>query len=611
MCLLYPYLHRKAVSRCAQQEVRHDRLVRELKAQALKSNAALQGALDSALAQVRDLQKRLFSAKSEQSRPSESRSKAVTCRKRGQQRGMIGHARTIESHLNARHEDIVLQKAQCPKCGLAFKEFASTDDLEVLEIEVKAYRRVIHRHRYAPTCQCGCVSGIVTAPSPARLINRGKFGISVWVSVLLDKFAYGRPSQRLLQDLADHGLNMAPGTLAGGLQAIAPLFKPLDDALRAKLRTEPYWHADETRWAVFVDIVGKVGHRWYMWVFQSCSVVHYVVDKSRAAEVVIAELAGVKQGIISCDRYSGYKRFARLNPGITLAFCWAHQRRDFLDLANAYPESQEWALQWVDRIGQLYHLNAVRLEVLTGSLERASAQLVLEQAVQQMATDCAAGVANHELFPPAAKVLESMTAHWGGLTVFVACPWVDIDNNQAERSMRSPVVGRKNFNGSGSEGSAELAATMYSLFATMRLWGLNRATPPSAALAARPLWRASHIGGNSDADMSGIASGCGHTCRNRAFRLPAMRCDRQQWPSRPWPARYSRCALPDTRGQTGVAHRPRWRSRRAGLKFWAAPLAWEVAETAVPMLSRPQSGPAEPSAGSDWSCSVGRDPSIY
>ena len=469
-------LHRKAVSRCDQQEVRHDRLMRELKAQSLKSNAALQAELDSALAQVRDLRRRLFSSKSEQSRPSESRTKAATCRKRGQQTNSAGHGRTIEAKLSERHEDIVLEKAQCPECGLAFKEFAGTEDTQVLEIEVKAYRRVIHRHRYTPTCQCGCISGIVTAPSPARLINRGKFGISVWTSVLLDKFAYGRPSQRLLQDLCDHGLNMALGTLAGGLQAIAPLFKPLDDALRSKLRTEPYWHADETRWAVFVDVLGKVGHRWYMWVFQSCSVVHYVVDESRAAEVVITELAGVKQGIISCDRYSGYKRFARLTPGVTLAFCWAHQRRDFLDLANSYPESAEWALQWVDRIGHLYHLNRLRLKGLTGSPERVSAQLILEQAVQQMATDCSLGVANHELFPPAAKVLQSMTAHWAGLTVFVACPWVDIDNNQAERSMRSPVVGRKNFNGSGCEASAELAATMYSVFATMKLWGLNLRT---------------------------------------------------------------------------------------------------------------------------------------
>ena len=477
-------LHRKAVDRCAQQEVRHDRLVREWNAQALKSNAALQAKLDAALAQVRDLQKRIFSTKSEQSRPSESRSKAATCRKRGQQRGTVGHGRTIETQMRERHEDIVLETAQCPECGLAFKEFAGTEDAQVLEIEVKAYRRVIHRHRYSPTCECGCVSGIVTAPSPARLIERGKFGISVWTSVLLDKFAYGRPSQRLLQDLADHGLNMAPGTLAGGLQAIAPLFKPVDDALLAKLRTEPYWHADETRWAVFVEILGKIGHRWYMWVFQSCSVVHYVVDESRAAEVIMAEFTGVKQGIISCDRYSAYKRFARLNPGIKLAFCWAHQRRDFLDLANSYPESTAWAFEWVDRIGNLYHLNAVRLKLLLGSPQRVSAQLALEQAVQQMASDCAAGAANHETFPPAAKVLESMTVHWAGLIVFVTCPWIDIDNNAAERSMRIPVVGRKSFNGSGSQGAAELAATMYSLFATMKLWGLNLRTWLTAYLQA-------------------------------------------------------------------------------------------------------------------------------
>jgi transposase len=123
-----------------------------------------------------------------------------------------------------------------------------------------------------------------------------------------------------------------------------------------------------------------------------------VVDKSRAAEVIMTELAGVDQGIISCDRYSGYKRFARLNPGVTLAFCWAHQRRDFLDLANSYPESAQWAMQWVDRIGIMYHLNGLRLNAKADTPERISAQLDLEQAVQQMATDCAIGVADHETF---------------------------------------------------------------------------------------------------------------------------------------------------------------------------------------------------------------------
>lgn len=276
-------MHLKAVSHFQWRELRYQRLMRELKAQSLKSQADLAAQLELAQAQVRDLQRRLFSTKSEQGKHCETRAKAANCHAaRGQCRGSAGHGRTLQTQLPSRHEDVTLAKAQCPKCGLAFNSFAGTEDAQVLEVEVKAYRRVIHRHRYRPSCQCGSVSGIITAPAPTRLINRGKFGISVWVSVLLDKFLYGRPSQRLLQDFAEHRLNMSAGTLAGGLQELAPMFKPVNLALQSKLRSEPHWHADETRWAVFVDVQGKVGHRWYLWVFHSSSVVHYVIDQTRA-----------------------------------------------------------------------------------------------------------------------------------------------------------------------------------------------------------------------------------------------------------------------------------------------------------------------------------------
>ena len=478
-------LHRKALGRAQWREQRYQRIVRELKAQASDTQAKLIADLAFAQAQIRDLRKRLFSAKSERKRGSELRSKdSVSRAHRGQSRGTRGHGRTLQTQLPARHEYVGIDTPQCPRCGLALKIFPGTEDAQVLEIEVKAYRRVIHRHRYVPSCQCGCVSGIVTAPPPARLINRGKFGISVWTSALLDKFVYGRPSHRLLQDLADHGLEMAPATLAGGLQMLAPLFKPLEQALLAKLRSEPHWHADETRWSVFVEVAGKVGHRWYMWVFHSRSAVHYVVDPTRAAEVIQTELAGVDRGIISCDRYSGYKRFARLNPGVVLAYCWAHQRRDFLDLANSYPDLSPWAFEWVQAIGELYHLNGLRLRLAIGSEARTAAHCTLEQAVKKMADACAACVINPQLSAPAAKVLESMRFHWSGLTVFVDSPWVPMDNNTAERDIRGPVVGRKSFYGSGSKCSAELAATMYSLMATIELWRINARTWLGAYLQA-------------------------------------------------------------------------------------------------------------------------------
>ena len=465
--------HQRASARVKSLEAHHRQVLSKLRLQIAQTASKHKAELDFANGKIRDLRKRLFGSKSERSPGCEKRSTNTVPPRRGQRAGARSHGRTLQEHLPARHEEVALEDSNCPSCGLAFKNFAGTEDSQILEIEVKAYRRVIHRRRYLPACRCGCVPGIVTAPAPARLISRGKFGLSVWASVLLDKFKYGRPSHRLLQDLADHGLTMAPGTLAGGLQALAPLFKPLNIALQAKLRSEPHWHADETRWAVFVDIEGKVGHRWYMWVFHSKSVVHYVVDRTRSAQVIVNELAGVKQGIISCDRYSGYKRFARLTPGIVLAFCWVHQRRDFLELANSYPAYAPWALQWVDQIGHLYHLNGLRVKLALASPARAVAHANLTHALQRMQLACATGLAAPELCLPARKILRSMTVHWPGLTVFVDAPWVGMDNNQAERDMRAPVLGRKNFWGSGSEPSAELAATMYSLFGTLKLWGLN------------------------------------------------------------------------------------------------------------------------------------------
>jgi transposase len=57
--------------------------------------------------------------------------------------------------------------------------------------------------------------------------------------------------------------------------------------------------------------------------------------------------------------------------------------------------------------------------------------------------------------------------------VFVGRPEVAMDNNTAERILRNPVIGRKNYYGSGSVWSAHLAAMMFSVVQTVLLWGLN------------------------------------------------------------------------------------------------------------------------------------------
>ncbi len=440
-------LHERAVSRQLQQEASDKRFVLELQehaglrelalrvelalaqVQAEQRETALRGELDLAQAKVRDLQQRLFGRKSERSKGASELQPRPGCRpaRRGQRRGAPGHGRKMLAHLPERIETVGFDSPQCPACGEALDEFPGTEDSEVLEIEVKAYRRLIRRRRYRPVCQCGCVPGIVTAPAPCRLIERGKFGVSVWAAVLLDKYLYGRPSHRLLQDLGHHGLDMSSGTLTGGLQTIAPLFDPVVHAMLAKLRSEQHWHADETRWAVFVPADGKIGHRWYLWVYHSPSVVHYVLDPSRSAQVVEDELGEVACGIISCDRYSAYKKFARLHPTFLLAFCWAHQRRDFLELGNAFPVMLEWAMVWVDAIAQLYRLNDLRLEEPRGSVRYTEHDIALRRTLQDMADQRARALSEATLCEPALKVLRSMDRHWAGLLVFVDHPAVPME----------------------------------------------------------------------------------------------------------------------------------------------------------------------------------------
>ena len=173
---------------------------------------------------------------------------------------------------------------------------------------------------------------IITLLPPPRLIPRSPYSVSFWVGVLLSKFCYGQPTYRYLQDLSDLALPVSPGTVAGGLKQLTRLFEPIKKALYQKQMTETLFHNDETRWEVFVEIDGKVGTRWYLWVTRSKSVVFFVLDPSRSAAVPGAHFAGLQSGqcIIVCDRYGAYKKLARLSEVILLAFCWAHVRRDFI-----------------------------------------------------------------------------------------------------------------------------------------------------------------------------------------------------------------------------------------------------------------------------------------
>ena len=127
--------------------------------------------------------------------------------------------------------------------------------------------------------------------------------------------------------------------------------------------SEDRWQADETGWRVFVEVEGKVGQGWHLWVFRSPSTVLFSLSPSRSAQLPEAPFGADATGILLSDRYVVYKKLAREREGLQLAFCWAHVRRDFFSLAKAWPEHEGWAMSWVEGIGSLFDLNRRRLQV--------------------------------------------------------------------------------------------------------------------------------------------------------------------------------------------------------------------------------------------------------
>ena len=111
-------------------------------------------------------------------------------------------------------------------------------------------------------------------------------------------------------------------------------------------------------------------------------------------------------------------------------------------VGKGYPEQKTWALQWLGRIRQLYHLNRERLRHAPETAEFATADACLRE-------------------------------HWSGLTLFVDDPRIPLDNNYGERQIRGPAVGRKNYYGSGALWAGRLAVMIFSIFSTLVLWKIN------------------------------------------------------------------------------------------------------------------------------------------
>ena len=202
----------------------------------------------------------------------------------------------------------------------------------------------------------------------------------------------------------------------------------------------------------------------------------YTYAPGRGSEHAAALLKNFR-GILQTDGYVAYKKVARspgvadgTGEGVILAYCWAHCRRQFLDIAETGPApiAQE-ALQ---RIAKLYDIEA-EIRGLSAADRRAARQLrtkPLLDAMKLWLEQRAAELPRKSLL---AEAVGYALNQWDGLVRFLDDGRIEIDSNTVERSMRPIALNRKNALFAGHDLGAENWAVLASLIETCKLHGVN------------------------------------------------------------------------------------------------------------------------------------------
>jgi transposase len=385
-----------------------------------------------------------------------------------------GHGPHAQPELPVQQVLLPLDEADkvCALCGGALHEWdGQTEDSEdITVVERQFVLRKVQRQKYR--CPQGCAP--VTAPAPVRLVEGGRYSVEFAVHVALQKYAYHLPLARQEKMFRREGLVVERQTLWDQLEALARHLQKSYEALLSEVFTSPLIHADETHWYLLEKGPGK---KWYAWTVASPDTVYHRIFPSRSgatAKTVLGNYAGV----VVVDGYASYQTATKADAdgpaAATLAFCWAHVRRKFVQALKFEPACQ----QVLELIGQLYAIeedlpdwNAWEGQAQQDALAHRLA--VRQQQSAPLLERIKTWALSQKAFPDSAfrNALEYMLELWKGLTVFLHNPRVPLDNNHVERQLRDMVVGRKNHYGSKSQRGTEVAALFYSLIETARLRG--------------------------------------------------------------------------------------------------------------------------------------------
>ena len=455
-----------------ENEALHERL-RKLTAEKLKLQGADAQALQLEIDQLQELlarrEREIFGASSEK-RPRPA------CEPAPEPAAPSGHGPREQKQLpvvEAIHE-LTEAERSCPQCGHPMAEMGEqSEDYEEITVVQRSFQVVRHRRR---KYRCHCNASVVTASGPARLIPGGRYSAEFAVEVALSKYLDHAPLERQTRIMAREGLMVTSQTLWNQIESLAGHLEASYKALQPRVLSSPVVYADETHWRLMGQ--EKETSRWWVWCVANDEAVFYRLLGSRSTKAARSVLSGYR-GIVLCDGYGAYEALARAGPEMTLAHCWVHARRKFIEIEPEYPQACGEILQLISKLYAVER-EAPRLgfpETQEALALRAKLREERSRPLVAQIYTCAEDLRQKSL-PRGSlgRATEYLLGMWKGLTRFLENPRIPLDNNAAERALRGVVVGRKNHYGSRSKRGTEVAALFYSLCETAKLAGVEPRT---------------------------------------------------------------------------------------------------------------------------------------
>lgn len=397
-------------------------------------------------------------------------------RKKRKEKSKRPTLRQLPDHLP--REDVIHTDSPdctCGACGAGLRQIGQ-DVSEVLEYEPGSFKVIRH---VRPKFACATCHTITQAPAANRPIDRGLAGAGLLTHVVVGKYCDHLPLYRQSQIYAREGVDIDRSTLVDWVAGCARLLQPLANAVRRYVMSAYKIHTDDTPVPVLSPGRGKTKTA-RLWVYarddrtaadHSPPAVWFQYSPDRKGENPRRHLDGFA-GVLQADAYAGYDRLFG-DGQIVEAACWAHARRKYFEIHERQGEAPGTvAHQALQRISALYavekeirgkpadercHQRQQRCAPLLGELHR-----WLNETLGFLSAKS-----------PMALAIGYSLSNWRALARYVDDGRIEIDNNTAERALRSVVLGRKNYLHFGSDAGGERAAVIYSLIGTCKLNGID------------------------------------------------------------------------------------------------------------------------------------------